>query len=156
MSRHAIPPVQHARRVVPRCWFPNSQCWKGITFQMEGLEQRQRALVKRVSQGVAAGVGDLGAAEARADDCDDLARQKSHAHGTRVARPSLPSGLSARLRVCSAGRRRKASARATSPASLMAAPLRERLLSRGMAPRPRAAASAEAPASPTCMFTRAK
>eukprot|EP00964_Phaeocystis_antarctica_P127925 scaffold91644_cov54-Phaeocystis_antarctica.AAC.2 len=69
---------------------------------------------------------------------------------TRAAMPSSPSGLPWRKRVSSAGSRRKAGARAT--ASPMAALVSKRVLSRGMAPRPRAAASAEAPASPTCMI----
>eukprot|EP00964_Phaeocystis_antarctica_P112475 scaffold76625_cov57-Phaeocystis_antarctica.AAC.2 len=38
----------------------------------------------------------------------------------------------------------------------MAAPISWRILSRGRAPRPRAAASAEAPASTTCMLSRSK
>ena len=50
-----------------------------------------------------------------------------------------------------AGRRRKTGARATSPASPMAALPRTRILSHGRAPCPRAVASAEAPASPTCI-----
>eukprot|EP00964_Phaeocystis_antarctica_P052061 scaffold30443_cov61-Phaeocystis_antarctica.AAC.2 len=74
----------------------------------------------------------------------------------RAARPSSPNGLRTRPRRSSAGSCRKAGARATSPASVMAAPLRWRCLSRGRAPRPRAAASAEAPASPTCTLTNSK
>eukprot|EP00964_Phaeocystis_antarctica_P100152 scaffold65836_cov54-Phaeocystis_antarctica.AAC.3 len=76
---------------------------------------------------------------------------------TRAARPSSPNGLLARVRDSSVDSRRKAGARATSPASptpLQPASLRTRILSRGRAPRPSAAASAEAPASPTCMFMR--
>eukprot|EP00964_Phaeocystis_antarctica_P073878 scaffold45373_cov51-Phaeocystis_antarctica.AAC.1 len=68
---------------------------------------------------------------------------------TRAAMPSSPSGLPRRRRRASAGSRRKAGARATSPASPMAAKCRARDMSRGRAPRPRAAASSEAPASPT-------
>eukprot|EP00964_Phaeocystis_antarctica_P044383 scaffold25511_cov60-Phaeocystis_antarctica.AAC.4 len=75
---------------------------------------------------------------------------------SRAAIPSSPSGLSLRLRVSSAGSCRKAGARATSPASLMAAWHRKSALSCGRAPRPRAAANAEAPASPTCMLTIAR
>eukprot|EP00964_Phaeocystis_antarctica_P080913 scaffold50551_cov57-Phaeocystis_antarctica.AAC.4 len=69
---------------------------------------------------------------------------------TRAARPSSPNGLHLRSRVSSAGSRRKAGARATSPASLRAALASCRTFSRGRAPRPRAAASAGAPALPTC------
>eukprot|EP00964_Phaeocystis_antarctica_P112198 scaffold76400_cov69-Phaeocystis_antarctica.AAC.2 len=71
---------------------------------------------------------------------------------TRAARPSSPKGLQERLRCSTAGRRRKTGARATSAASPMPALPRLRNLSRGRAPRPRAAASAEAPASPTCIL----
>eukprot|EP00964_Phaeocystis_antarctica_P053251 scaffold31252_cov63-Phaeocystis_antarctica.AAC.6 len=70
----------------------------------------------------------------------------------RAARPASPSGLPKRPIISSAGSRRKAAARATSPASPMAALFSTRRLSRGMAPRPRAAASAEAPSLPTCML----
>eukprot|EP00964_Phaeocystis_antarctica_P025426 scaffold14290_cov63-Phaeocystis_antarctica.AAC.6 len=68
---------------------------------------------------------------------------------TRAVRPSSPNGLPTRTRNSSAGSRRRAGARATIPASLMAVSVRTSCLSRGRAPRPRAAASAEAPASPT-------
>eukprot|EP00964_Phaeocystis_antarctica_P023357 scaffold13071_cov61-Phaeocystis_antarctica.AAC.1 len=71
-----------------------------------------------------------------------------------AARPSSPSGLSVKKSHSSAGRRRKAGARVTRPASLMADSRRVRSLSRGRAPRPRAAESAEAPASPTCTSSR--
>eukprot|EP00964_Phaeocystis_antarctica_P026742 scaffold15069_cov61-Phaeocystis_antarctica.AAC.3 len=71
---------------------------------------------------------------------------------TRAARPSSPNGLPISSSFASAGCRRKAGARATSPASPMAASHSQRYLSRGRAPRPRAAASAEAPASPMCML----
>eukprot|EP00964_Phaeocystis_antarctica_P053324 scaffold31281_cov57-Phaeocystis_antarctica.AAC.2 len=70
---------------------------------------------------------------------------------TRAVMPSSPNGLPARMSCSSAGSRRNAGARATSPASPMAVALaRPSLFSRGRAPRPRAAARAEAPASPTC------
>eukprot|EP00964_Phaeocystis_antarctica_P137798 scaffold102401_cov63-Phaeocystis_antarctica.AAC.3 len=75
---------------------------------------------------------------------------------TRAARPSSPNGSPTRLKYCSAGIRRKAGARATSPASPMAALIRPKVASRGRAPRPRAAASAEAPASPTCIPLKAR
>eukprot|EP00964_Phaeocystis_antarctica_P093067 scaffold59974_cov48-Phaeocystis_antarctica.AAC.4 len=65
--------------------------------------------------------------------------------------PSSPNGLPLRSSCTSAGRARKAGARATSAASPMAALTRVRFLSRGRAPRPRAVPSAEAPASPTCI-----
>eukprot|EP00964_Phaeocystis_antarctica_P034422 scaffold19576_cov57-Phaeocystis_antarctica.AAC.2 len=75
---------------------------------------------------------------------------------TRAARPSSPNRLKLRLSFSSAGRCRKAGARATSPASPMSALLRVRLLSRDRAPRPRAAASAKAPALPTCTLAKVR
>eukprot|EP00964_Phaeocystis_antarctica_P126215 scaffold89951_cov48-Phaeocystis_antarctica.AAC.5 len=69
---------------------------------------------------------------------------------TRAARPSSPNGLLRRRSSSSAGSRCKAGARATSPASPMAALPRLKYLSRGRAPRPMEAASAEAPVLPTC------
>eukprot|EP00964_Phaeocystis_antarctica_P124825 scaffold88466_cov67-Phaeocystis_antarctica.AAC.5 len=75
---------------------------------------------------------------------------------TGAVRPSSPSEFPPRKRYISAGRRRRAGARATSPASVMLAAARPSLSSRGRAPRPRAAASAEAPASPTCTLAKAK
>eukprot|EP00964_Phaeocystis_antarctica_P008519 scaffold4600_cov74-Phaeocystis_antarctica.AAC.2 len=78
------------------------------------------------------------------------------AGATSAARPSSPTGLPLRLRSTSAGSRRNAGARATSPASPMAAWVRVRLSSRGRAPRPRAAASAEAAVPPINTPKRAK
>eukprot|EP00964_Phaeocystis_antarctica_P021571 scaffold11979_cov71-Phaeocystis_antarctica.AAC.4 len=70
---------------------------------------------------------------------------------TRAAMPSSPTGLAAKESSTSAGSRRKAGVRATRAASPMAVLIRPRLMSCGRAPRSRAAASAEAPASPTCI-----
>eukprot|EP00964_Phaeocystis_antarctica_P016404 scaffold9068_cov72-Phaeocystis_antarctica.AAC.1 len=72
----------------------------------------------------------------------------------RAKRPSSRSGLLPRPSLTSAVLNRKAGARATSPASPMAASNSQSLSSSGRAPRPRAAASAEAPASPTCVLRK--
>eukprot|EP00964_Phaeocystis_antarctica_P053249 scaffold31252_cov63-Phaeocystis_antarctica.AAC.4 len=70
---------------------------------------------------------------------------------TRVVMPSSLNGLQLRKRHSSTGSRRRAGARATTPASPMAVLPRWRVMSRDRAPRSKAAASADAPASPTCI-----
>ena len=125
-------------------------------MQVELLERRQRAAVERSGEGGAAGVGDLGAAEVEPLELRQPSRRRRRRTCRRRRRHEggealVAERVASRASRSSAGSRRKAGARATSPASPMAALLRARLLSRGRAPCPRAAARAEAPASPTCV-----
>eukprot|EP00964_Phaeocystis_antarctica_P045061 scaffold25924_cov66-Phaeocystis_antarctica.AAC.2 len=91
--------------------------------EVELLELRQHSSRQRLwraggAGGVLPGRGPANAA--------DASKEPGGGGGgaTRAAKPSSPSELRPRSRVASAGSRRKAGARATSPASPMAALLR--------------------------------
>jgi hypothetical protein len=127
--------------------------WQGSS-EKEMRERLQRAAVERSGEGGAAGVVDLGVAEAERLELGQhpsrrrrrtCRRRRRHEGGEALVAERVVIEMS----TSSAGSRRKAGARVTSPASPMAVPPRPRNLSRGRAPRPRDAASAEAPASPT-------
>jgi hypothetical protein len=110
--------VPRTRQLSMRRW----QEWYAV--QKESLERRQRAAVERGGEGSAAGVGDLGVQEdelleLRQHSCRKRRRtcrrrRRRHEGGEALV---ATNGLPMRPIINSAGRRRKAGARAPSPAS---------------------------------------
>ena len=111
-------------------------------FEIERPESRQHAAAERGRGSGTAGVGDLGEVEVEVVELLQPSSRRrrltcrrarpGRRRRTRAARPSTsPNGLSQRQSLSSAGRRRKAGARANSVASPMAASIRARILSRG-------------------------
>ena len=99
------------------------------------LEHWHRATLERGGKSSAASVGDLGLKLSRSSFVSPPVAGASAPVGgsggvTRAARPSSPSGFCMRSRCSRTGSRRKAGAKATSPASLSPAWFSSRLTRR--------------------------
>ena len=140
----------------PRTRRPSPRRWHGCRPGTELLERRQRAAAERSGEGGAAGVCDLGAIEVEPLELRQPSRRRRRRTCRRRRRHEggealVAERVAAETETLQRGPPPQGRREGHQPRVTDGGVAQRRLLSRGRAPCPRAAARAEAPASPTCV-----